>query len=162
MINPGQFLDLVVGPTLAHLEMDGDAARALLMGTAMQESALSWLAQVRGPALGIFQMEPATFFDIRHSWLPARPAVRAKVQDLSTGTKPEEMVWNLRLAAAMCRLQYRRHAEPLPAADDVRGLAAYWKRYYNTPRGAGTVEQFLASYERVRSVVEADRRKRNY
>ena len=36
--------------------------------------------------------------------------------------------------------------EPLPEAQDVEGLAEYWKQHFNTPRGAGTVTRFVAAY----------------
>ena len=49
----------------------------------------------------------------------------------------------------MARIHYLRVPEALPAADDVVGLAAYWKRYYNTELGAGTVEKFVESYQRI-------------
>jgi len=48
----------------------------------------------------------------------------------------------------MCRVHYLRRAEPLPKADDVHGMAAYWKRYYNTVHGKGTQQEFVENYER--------------
>lgn len=53
---------------------------------------------------------------------------------------------NLAYATAVCRLQLYRARPPLPAADDVAGLAAYWKRFWNTAKGRGTEEQFIAHY----------------
>ena len=35
----------------------------------------------------------------------------------------------------------------LPDADNVAELAHYWKLYYNTPEGKGTVEEFIKNYE---------------
>jgi hypothetical protein len=46
-------------------------------------------------------------------------------------------------AAAMCRVFYLRVPERLPQADDSAAMARYWKRYYNTHLGKGTVEGFL-------------------
>jgi hypothetical protein len=46
----------------------------------------------------------------------------------------------------MCRLHYRRVAEPLPAAKDTEAMAAYWKAHYNTPLGKGTVEKALPRF----------------
>jgi len=37
---------------------------------------------------------------------------------------------------------------PLPDAGDLGGLARYWKRYFNTPKGAGTAAGFIESYRR--------------
>jgi hypothetical protein len=33
-------------------------------------------------------------------------------------------------------------------ATDVFKLAEYWKKYYNTPKGKGTVQQFIQSYNK--------------
>ena len=49
--------------------------------------------------------------------------------------------------AAMARVRYMRVAESIPA--DGRGLARYWKTYYNTPLGAGTVAEFVANWNRL-------------
>lgn len=47
----------------------------------------------------------------------------------------------------MCRLLYRRIKEPLPHERDVLGMARYWKRYYNTSLGKGSVEVAMKSFE---------------
>ena len=57
-------------------------------------------------------------------------------------------MWNLGYATAMCRVHYRRVLEPLPGADDIPGLAEYWKQHYNTPLGRGTVGEFADKFER--------------
>lgn len=49
--------------------------------------------------------------------------------------------------ALMIRLCYRRQAEALPQPDDEVGLARYWKKYYNTELGKGTVEKFLKDWD---------------
>ncbi len=56
------------------------------------------------------------------------------------------MVGNLYFAAAMCRLRYWDVPERLPDADDVRALARYWKRWYNTEQGAGHEDDFVDKY----------------
>lgn len=58
------------------------------------------------------------------------------------------MVYNLRFAAAMCRAHYSRVKEPLPDANDLFELGRYWKKYYNTEKGAGTVDEFVSNYLR--------------
>jgi hypothetical protein len=39
-----------------------------------------------------------------------------------------------------------RVAAPIPT--DPKEIAAYWKLYYNMPLGAGTVEEFIANWNR--------------
>lgn len=40
------------------------------------------------------------------------------------------------------------HPDPLPAANDIDGLARFYKVAFNTARGAATIEQVKANYQR--------------
>jgi hypothetical protein len=48
----------------------------------------------------------------------------------------------------MARLFYAAIPEKLPDAGDVRGMAEYWKKFYNTRFGSGTTEEFVTNYAR--------------
>jgi len=157
MIEPRQLRDVVIVPTLIALEMYSDAAVALLLGTCAQESQMGrFLRQLgAGPARGIWQMEPATHDDLWDNYLAYQPELASKIRDLmshgvfKSGEKAalhRELATNLAYACAMARVHYRRIKAPLPAADDIAGLAAYWKRFYNTPLGAGTEEEFRRNW----------------
>ena len=147
----------VIRPVLQDLHLWSQSAENLLLGTAAQESLLGYyLCQKRGPALGIFQMEPATHKDIWERFMPSRSqTLRRKVQALARARwaglrypPAQEMVVNLAYATALARLHYLRVPSPLPAADDLDALAAYWKRHFNTRRGRGTRAQFVENYGR--------------
>jgi hypothetical protein len=170
-IDPTQLRELIVRPALECINLWSPAAEDLVMGTAAVESHCGrYLKQVGGgPALGIFQMEPATHDDIWKNYLRHCVNLAGKVAGLSSEDEESlctamrrdaswapwrdyvpdagEMVWNLAYAAAMARVHYRRSPEPLPAAGDVQGMARLWKKVYNTPAGAGTVEKFIRSWE---------------
>lgn len=153
MLNVLQFREYVVRPTLIHLALFSPAAENLLVGTALKESALFHLDQLTpgpGPAFGIYQMERATHDDIWDRYLSSFPPLAAKVA--STAAPWPERVYqlhtNLAYATAMARIHYYRVRESLPAADDVLALGRYWKLHYNTPRGKGTVEEFVKAYGR--------------
>ena len=153
MIDLGQFREYVIDPVLEEMSMYSVAASELLLGTAIQESRLTYLVQLGGgPALGVFQMEPATFRDIWTNYLAYRPSISKSVQSIAGVTAAEhatakQMVWHLAFAAAMCRVHYRRVAEAMPPAGDRPAQAAYWKEYYNTPLGAGTEAEYLENWE---------------
>lgn len=155
-IDAQQFRELIIRPVLYDLSMYSQAAENLLMGTAAQESGMGrYLRQLgSGPALGPFQMEPATHEDIWRNYLIGNASLGARVRQLAgyrwvaREIPAKEMVGNLYYAAAMCRLHYRRRPEPLPDAEDIEGLARYWKRHYNTPAGRGTVAEFMDNYQR--------------
>ena len=132
-------------------EVDGfysEEAVNLLMGTSAQESHLGeYIRQIKGPALGIFQMEPATFRDIL-DWL--RPQIKLysrifKAANISS-IRPEILEYNLKAAILLTRIHYLRKPGKLP--DTIEGMAWYWKQWYNTPLGAGTEAEFIANYKR--------------
>ena len=151
MINAKQLTELVIVPTLEYLGMNSDAAVNLMLGTLAQESAMgTYIKQIRGPALGIYQMEPDTHQDIYESYLSYRPDLRFKLGLYTRGDHqpPEQMITDLNYATAMARLQYFRRPEALPDAEDLVGLALYWKEYYNTIAGAGTIDEFIDNYKR--------------
>lgn len=151
-MDSNQLRFLVVRPVLEHIGLHSEAAENLVMGTAAQESRLKYIHQLgNGPAKGLFQMEPATHDDIWGNFLEYRDDTAGLVLDYFAGGKPDadQMVWNMAYACAMCRVHYLRVPEGLPAADDIDGLAAYWKEHYNTHLGAGTVEEFIENYDLV-------------
>lgn len=150
-----QFRRFVVRPTLEYLGLWSPAAEALVTGTGVHESGLQNFDQwtgagdaTLGPAYGLFQIEPATNRDVWENFLRYRPALGAKVAALAAPVpeRDRQLVTNLAYATAICRVIYYRAPEPLPAADDVVGLAAYWKAHFNSANGAGTPEQWVYHY----------------
>lgn len=137
-----QFEDLIRRVITAELneEMCTDTAVHLLLGTAAQESLFgTYMRQVRGPAMGAFQIEPATF-----DWLKGK---YKKTYPILSNVDVGDLEWDLALAIIFARLRYRAVPSALPI-DEVYALAAYWKQYYNTPLGAGTIEEFVNNYKR--------------
>lgn len=151
MINPTQLKDLIIEPVLKEYELYSEAAVNLLLGTCAQESRMGYyLKQVKGPALGIYQMEPLTHNDLWEQVMKSTKKPCRKIADdffWETGYTYHDLISDLKFATIMCRLQYWRFPEPLPEVDDIEGLAKYWKKYYNTEKGKGTVEQFIKNYE---------------
>ncbi|MBF0192281.1 MAG: hypothetical protein HQL99_14240 [Magnetococcales bacterium] len=151
MINPKQFEQFVIAPACQFLEMDSPSARALMLGTAAQESGLgTYLHQVGGgPAKGVFQMEPNTYNDIWDNFLKYHPEITQRLaRRYPIRPPPEAMITDLFLAAVMCRLHYRRVKVALPAPDDIPGLAAYWNNNYNCNPNAGTDAEFIRNWHR--------------
>lgn len=148
-----QFRLAIVRPVLQKLELWRPAAENLVVGTALHESHLKYVKQISGPALGLFQMEGPTHADIHRRFLQMGPAVLNKrVTQLASHyltdiPDPGEMVFNLAYATAMCRVHYFRVKEGLPPSDRADLLAQYWKTYYNTRLGRGTVAQALPHFE---------------
>ena len=166
MIDAGQLRDRIIYPTLKHLDLWSDSAENLIMGTIAQESEMGrYLKQLYGgPARGICQMEPRTHQDIWTNYLAYKHPLAVKVMGLASrrSTKighpnPAELEGNLFYSVAMCRVHYLRVPEALPDAEDIEGLAAYYKTHYNTPKGAATVEEFIENYHRyVIAIIERE------
>jgi len=138
------------------------AAAKLLFGIAAQESdgfravrqyGFTWQSDVG--AFGLWQVEQGSMADSLaylqkhfalasrsadwlYQWEHAAPNWYANIPipiiaRLSIG-------WH-RLSCLLARVHLLRRPEPIPS--DLEGQAAYWKRWYNTPAGAGTVEQYM-------------------
>jgi hypothetical protein len=134
----------VVEPALLAIGLAGTAALNLVTGTALVESGAQYVQQINGPALGLWQMEPATEQDCWTNFLGYNTALAAQVKALlapynSVDQRTQQLVSNMLYAAAMCRIKYRRAAPPLPAYNDAAGMADYHKSVYNTALGAANV-----------------------
>ena len=150
-MNANQLREYIVRPALELIDAWSKTAENLVMGTAAQESNLKYVHQLgAGPAVGLFQMEPATHDDIWTNYLQYRQELAASIRKAISynGGQPsaERMMWDFRYAAIMCRIHYRRVPKSLPDENDVHGLATYWKIHYNSENGAGTTDEFIQNY----------------
>lgn len=154
MINKKQFIELLLAPTLHEIQMWSQSAENLMLGTLAVESDFgTYLAQYpnNGPALGPYQDEKISYDEIFTMVIPSlSPRQKLILQknhifsDLIEDR--ERLVYDWKFATIICRLHYWRFPEPLPKPDDIEGLAQYWKKYYNTKKGKGTVEGFIKKY----------------
>lgn len=152
MYNLHQFRGLII----RILEDQGLCSRAavnLLLGTSAKESDFgTYLRQMEGgPALGAFQMEPATTLDIWKNYLYlGRAKRRAAIYEISGVRSHRDngaMEWNLAYQICMGRLHYRRIAEPFPNSNDVEGLGRYWDIHWNRNPAKGTVKEFVEKWD---------------
>lgn len=121
------------------LPLYSEAAVNLILGTCAQESGFGhYRHQVNGPAHGIMQIERRTFDWLKSVWVPKG----------APDTDFEELIDNDEASVLYARLLYWPKKRPLPRADDVFGLAMYWKDFYNTMFGKGTVQQFVQNYRK--------------
>jgi hypothetical protein len=148
---PPDTLRLHIRSTLQLIDLWSPAAEELLLGTAAQESHLGYYRrQIRGPARGIYQMEPSTERDIWDNFLRPRPD---RIEAIYTtcgvdGPDQIQLERNLMYQTIMARMHYRRIRAQLPAADHLSEQARYWKRYYNTDHGKGSQAEYVENYRR--------------
>lgn len=159
-----QFQLYIVRPTLEFMGVNyiGLAAERLLVGTMLTESGGRFIDQkqkdndVLGPAVGLWQMERATHDDNWENHLNHNVDLHQRISGLLSPWPPkfEQLAGNNFYSCAMARIKYYRVKEALPDADDLDGLAKYWKLYYNTPLGAGTVEDFMTKAKPIMNLTE--------
>ena len=161
-MNAKQLRELVIRPTLRYLDPEipySETAVELLMMTAAHESNLGeYIAQINGPALGIYQMEPATEEDIHTNFLGHRRNLEDLVCNLDVAALVEDkdgrdLIYSLPYATAMARVHYYRDSQALPSGSlsdesTIRELAHYAKRVYNTEAGKAHADDYYNAYMR--------------
>ena len=169
-MNSKHFHDYFIHPTLTCMtnvihppkKMDSLTARRLLLGTALAESGLMHLKQLGGgPALGFYQMEPATYRDIFINYITRKKYLQDIVGEL--GPMPSWtqlhngenfMITDFNFATIMARIHYWRVSEPLPEDESPIELATYYKKYYNTSKGKADIEKSIPHFEKAIELIE--------
>lgn len=151
MLDCSQFRSLIVEPVLSKLRVYSKNAEELLVFTCAAESlGGTLLHQVKGPALGIYQMEPHTYTDIWSNYIRARNQL-ATLMALHFGCNKvpeiERLIYDLHFATAMTRIHYLRTPGTIPDAKDTDGLWDYYKKYYNTEKGKAKKEDAIKKYQ---------------
>jgi len=150
-LDHNQLRDLI-GRTLQFSNLYSKNAVELLMGTAAQESHLgTYLQQIKGPAKGFFQMEPATEQDIWKNYIHYRPHLADAVVKVAWTAMPSS--WSLETNIAyqiiMARIHYLRVPHPLPWRKDIKAMAEYWDKYYNRNPDKGFPREFVRAYKKL-------------
>ena len=140
---------------LYRLDCYSDDGLALVVRTGMAESGYRAL---RGygegnPAIGFWQIEPATMYDMMRNYLSYRPKYKEVLEGMGMEFKGDDIeisvMANMGVQAGLCRLHYRRDSKPIPSWDDLEAQGQYWKRVYNTVKGRGTVKHFMKANKNV-------------
>jgi len=123
----------------------GDNARALLLETASAETLCgeaiddSWSV-----GMGVFQFDKIGFNDVkaRTSKANANKVHKCFGIDINKVVY-SDLRYSPLLGAIFCRLKYILVPKPIPA--DIQSRADYWKVYYNSVLGSGTVEHYISN-----------------
>jgi len=148
-MDASQFREYVVEPVVRSLGLPDPKRRIeLLMMTAAHESAQGrYIKQIRGPALGLFQMEPATHSYI-YSWLcnhqPADRRRAALEWALERVGSAEQMTGNHYYATAIAAFNY--YSKPGRLPNNIADMTDYAKKYWNTHLGKATPGDYLDAY----------------
>lgn len=149
-----QFKKLIIEVLTEYDYPNSDNVIDLLMLTASQETHLGkYIEQLNhGIALGVFQCEPNTYMDnltyihrkatYSDKWLRIQEYLP---KDLN-GFNKTIFKGNLIMQILMCRVHYYRVKEHIPT--DIKGIARYYKKYYNTYKGSATEEEAISNYKK--------------
>lgn len=159
-LNPKQFREDIIRPVLKSLESIGIPntrnAEDLLVMIAAHESHLGhYVRQVKGPALGVYQIEPDTAKDVIKNYLGFRPKRHFKVRSFRANnlSLEENLKANLFYQTAMARIILWRVPAALPMrsmfkfrSEYLRALAVYAKNHWNTHLGAAEFGDYFNAY----------------
>lgn len=138
-------LDTYYGPDLAQ----PNVVKLLMMVAAHESLGGQYLQQIRGPARGIFQMEPATEWDIFSNFARFRKRMRDIYNEV-TDVPPDKVELhqrgNLVRQVVLARMHFLRVPKPIPCYHDDEALGQYAKDYWNTAAGKATPEQYVSAY----------------
>jgi len=146
-MNRYQLISAIIEPTLILMgdKFDSRAAQKLLLYTCAVESDLGHYVRQypSGPARGIYQMERRTYFDLFDNFLSYKPDIlknllRVAAYDIEPDA--DALMWDMRLATVMARLQYYRWPAAMPDEDDEEGLINYYLKYWGPNPKHATLE----------------------
>ncbi len=150
MIRIDQLRELIIKPALHDLIMLSDDAVELLVFTcAVESDGATFIKQLSGPALGIYQMEPETYNDIWQNYLKSRShLLMIMLSNFECVSMPSEdrLIYDLRFATAMTRLHYYRVKEKIPSRNDINAIWEFYKIHYNTSMGSATKDEAIKKY----------------
>jgi hypothetical protein len=165
-INKQHLLDLVITPALELLDNSKYGKRChfvtssnklLLLGTAELETQCgTWLRQnlnnrEYGVALGIYQIEPATY-----EWVLGNFSTMFISETLITNGMSiniNDLTTNLLFSSLICRLIYWYKTSFTIPVDPIR-IAHYYKKYYNTEKGACPIKKAEETFIRINNEVK--------
>lgn len=152
-MNKKQLTDLVITPTLKEIPkgFSDQAVLAIQMIIAHESMRGEYLKQIKGPALGLINMEPATHND---TWKFGdsiwRNAVELKIitehQRINKiHPVPARLIYDLRYNVFMARQRLFMFTEKLPG--DIGDMAVYLKKYWNGG-GKATVTKYHFDFKK--------------
>lgn len=151
MLDCSQFRSLIIEPVLSKLQVYSKEAEEILVFTCASESSGgTFLHQIKGTALGIYQMEPSVYTDIWVNYIRARNQLATLMAlHFNCNKIPEvdRLIYDLHFATAMARIHFLRVKPLIPKTNDVEGLWEYYKKFYNTEKGKAKKDDCIKKYK---------------
>lgn len=151
MFDINQFRDDILTPTLGGLQINEPGYKELLVFTcAVETYGGTYIKQINGPALGIYQIEPTTFSELWHNYVIRQPQIVNLMSlnlNINRLPSPNDIMTNLTLATALCVLYYKWRKAPIPETTP-ESLWAVYKEFYNTYEGKAEEVSAIKAYKK--------------
>jgi hypothetical protein len=149
MLNIDQLRNLIVQPTLKDLNLYSTNMESLLLFTcAVESQGGTYLHQIEGPAIGIYQIEPETYNDIWTNYITTHQGFKLILLHLFNAPIMQDeyrLIYDLRYATAMCAIFYERLNYTLPSST-FPSMWEFYKSYYNTSKGKAQEDMALKDW----------------
>lgn len=94
--------------------------------------------------MGITQFDKVPFYDVKDRCRQSDKDLIKTYFDIDIElVEWEHLRYNPLLALIFTRLKYKKVPNEIP--DNIEGRAKYWKTFYNTVSGAGTIDHYLGN-----------------
>lgn len=142
------YIDFVINTVCLYLGTGKENAKKMLKETCAVETQLGTFEDRHPDKLGVgaYQFDQIALDDLkketdtRHK----RKVKRLWGYDIDT-IALKDLADDFLLATICCRLKYLRIPQAIP--DNYLNRGVYWKKYYNTSKGKGTIEHYYESVE---------------
>lgn len=152
MLNCEQFKNSIIIPSTSLIKEESPEATELLVFTCAVESAGgTYIRQVNGPALGIYQMKTRTYNDVWQTYIRHQPHLLYILgTNLNIYSIPDEtrLIYDLYYATIMARIFYLGIKEKIPSKDDIDEIYNFYKKYYNTNEDAPSKVACIKAYQK--------------
>lgn len=155
LVQPAQALIFARAVCDAVNDVPSTNALALLLETAAQETRLGMYRDPTpyGAGTGLCQFDKIGFDDVQARTSGAwRTLIKLAFDVDINAVQYRELEESPLLSFIFCRLKYRLIPAAIPST--VEGRAEYWKRYYNTVAGKGTVDEYIANATLAKALLE--------
>ena len=120
--------------------------KLLLHGTAAVESDYGYATkQIKGPALGIFQITPNTYSALNEEYLKDKPTYKDWLSGFAIKSFDTEgnLRYNVPYQVACALLIYKMKGAFNRRLDSTANRARVYKKLWNTPKGKSTVKKYI-------------------
>ena len=151
-MRPHILVDHIIKPTMHAFEqtlplINKPNSIQLMLAIAAQESDCGvYFKSINGHEMGIWQVHPDTDTDLHENFLNTRPELLMILNHLKSDWMNWPHIQSPMYNCAIARLCLYRYSEPCPPFNDMDGMWKFYKKRYNSYKGAATEEEWIENW----------------